>query len=283
MSRSLLLGEPTYRPEIRRPRFMSDNSDFREQLRERLLDAATRRRAGRIRRARGVVVVLLAATLLTVAGTQFHAQTGQADVLTIEHRSDEVLVTLSDLQAKPDEIRHELHDAGLDATVYDIPASPSFVGRFVRAQDPGNIRIVDPASSSFRSFAVRNDDLDQPIELTYGRRAHEGETYEIYADVFDQGEPLHCTDIDRLPVQQAAAALADRGFSVTWKRYVTSGVVDTTPDEVANFRIVSVQHSAENELLAFVMAPDDQRIQRAPHDDDCSERPVGPSSAPKVP
>jgi hypothetical protein len=257
---------------------MTDDPTFRQQLRDSLVSAARRRRrTRRLRRMSGLAGVAVIATVIAVVGTQAPSPNSDASALTIVREGDGIHVTLDDLQAKPDEIKAELKAAGLSANVQEMPAPPSLVGKFVFGERTGvskstGVTALDGSmGDGFRSFVFQPG--GPAVSLVFGRPARDDEFYFKWVSAFSPGEPLHCSGLNRLDPVDAYEKFRERGFRVTWKRYIESGVTDTSVASERDSKIVSVLHSAAHELVVYVTAPDDQRIPVTTHDDGCSPRP----------
>jgi hypothetical protein len=172
--------------------------------------AAPRRRPVLVPVAAAVAgVALVVGTLL--GGLRPHAADASVRVQVEEGR---VIVTLVDLEHRPEEIEAAVRAAGLDVSVVAVPVGPSEVGRFVGevASDlPAELRVVDGGRSTFAGFSLPTW-WRGSLHLEVGRPARAGETYAAFSDALAPGEPLACTGLLGRPAAQAVPPIAARGL-----------------------------------------------------------------------
>ena len=128
------------------------------QLRDALVGAVATKRARQRRRAvvgrvafAVIVAAALVATVVTVTGRDDQAEAS----LQIKVQDGTVVVRLIDLENRPEEIIGALRNAGLDASVEQVPVGPSNVGRFVGSAGSagtGPVSVIDGTANSYVSF-----------------------------------------------------------------------------------------------------------------------------------
>lgn len=205
-----------------------------QQLRAELVRAAARRR----QRGRPVllgfgVVALAVASLLATSPAP-----ARADVH-VERRGDRLIVSLTDLEHRPEHIEGVLRGLGLDATVVAAPVGPSQVGRFVGTEDDAGlapeVRRVGAGPASFAGFSVPLGWRGH-LALQVGRPAGPGEPYAIFSDALAPGEPLACRALLGLPVAPVLDLLAGLDLDVLVRHDPGGAVVRaihaTGPDRV---------------------------------------------------
>jgi hypothetical protein len=204
---------------------MSSPRPFVDALGDELYAAAVRRTSPRAvaRRQRrrvlaplgtaAAAVAVVAGTLIVVAGPD----TAQAAVQ-VEVADGRVVITLVDLEQRPEAIEAELAEAGLDVSIVAVPVGPSTVGRFVgdvATELPPELHVTRGGRTAFSGFSLP---LGWPgsLELHVGRAARDGEAYAAVSDAFAPGEPLACSEALGGPAQLALALAQERGLTASF-------------------------------------------------------------------
>ena len=193
---------------------------FLAELRTEVLDAAERAgrptaprrpaRLGRLAAAAAVVVAVVAGIVMTRPDTA-------AAGVQITRSGDDLVVRLTDLETRPEEIEEAAAEAGLDLTIVDEPVGPSLVGRFIGSSGtdaPAVLEVVegDPASG-FTGFRIPAT-FDGSLTLRLGRTAEEGEEWAALSDATAKGEVLECQQLVGATLAEVVAAAADKGAHV---------------------------------------------------------------------
>jgi len=250
---------------------MSPARPFVDALGDELYAAAVRRMSpaaiARRRRRRLAPVGASVAVLAVLLGTLLaiaRPNTAQAEVR-VERVDDRVVVTLVDLEHRPEHLEAVIREAGLDVSVVSVPVGPSAVGRFVgtlSSQLPAELRVTEGAPTTFTGFSVPVG-WSGSLDLQVGRPARDGETYAAFSDAFAPEEPLACTALLGRPATDALAVLAarhlDGAFLATRPEPAGTQVVaaaDLPTTDVSRWVIVAADAtSADHVLLRVESAP----------------------------
>ncbi len=171
-------------------------SPFHAAFREELLEVARRDQRRRRRRIGALVAAFVAA--VAGLGSTFLPTPAGAGV-DIELVGGELEVRLEGDDVDAEEIVDSLREHGVDASVEEVPAGPSNVGRFVSivataSLEPGRLELFGEAFGGFDGFRVRWERGDE-LALHVGRVAEDGETYGASTHAFAPKEPLYCSGI----------------------------------------------------------------------------------------
>lgn len=177
---------------------------FLAELRAEISAAAHREheRMNRGRRRRDVMRVgaLAATVVVAVFAAVFVVSAPEANAgVEISRSGDDLVVRLTDLETRPEEVAHAAAEAGLDVTVAEVPVGPSNVGRFIAAEAEGgyppDLRVVDgDPSTAFLGFRIPAG-YDGRLDLLMGRAAGSGDAWAVASDATARGELLECADV----------------------------------------------------------------------------------------
>jgi hypothetical protein len=166
---------------------------------------------------RGRIAVAAALVTATAVGVFVVAQptTVSAEIEVIR-QGDELIIRLTDVENRPEEIEQAARDAGIDVSVVEVPVGPSNVGRFAGASTSGgtgDLYVVDgDRASGFSGFRVPAD-YDGQVQLMLGRPAKPGETWRVGSISTARGEPLECADVEGRSVGDVVELARDRGVN----------------------------------------------------------------------
>jgi hypothetical protein len=185
---------------------------FTTALRAELLAAATRvvaarrRRARRVAAASAVVVVLALVVSASVLVRLDLGRVASADVV-VEVDDGEVVVTLQDIEQRPERIEAAVRAAGLDVSIAAVPVGPSRVGRFLGRETAGSVPPELRWLDDLRGFALPVG-WSGSLRLLVGEPADGDEPYAVFSDALLPGEPLACRAIVGRRAADVAAELA---------------------------------------------------------------------------
>ena len=249
---------------------MSDER-FLADLRDQLVSAAARR-AEDLAAARAATpvgpsprplgravrrMVELAAAVVVVLGIVVAAlllrdPTPASASVDITIEGNDLVVRLTDLETRPEQIVSAAKEAGLDVRVRTVPVGPSQVGRFIGAAAtsmPPELRPTDGSPLAFTGFRIPRG-WDGTLSLSLGREAREGEEWVGVADALAPGGAAACRDLLDVTVDEAAGVLGELGLDVRWF------VFDPTEQEVtgrhadyASWRVISVMSTSPDAVL----------------------------------
>lgn len=175
-----------------------------------------------------------------------------AGAIAVERRGDFLYLRVEDATADPEAMTQDLRANGLDARVELIPASPSYVGRWIRVNGNAGIggydhridavqdQVLEGAQPGAEVLEVPAD-LRSPLLLEVGRPAEDGERWAIAAaadapDETKQGGLIHCLQLSSPP--EIDDALRERGYHVEWRDAHAdfsdpeqTGVLEGPPDD----------------------------------------------------
>lgn len=243
------------------------SDDFLEGLRDDVVAAARRldeqaahhSRAQPSRRAwmlpAAAVVVLIAA----VSGLLWSSsRTPVSADLEVIRQGDELVIRLTDVETRPDEIEAAARAAGLDIDVVEVPVGPSNVGKFAGASAgafPESLT-ADPydPTSAFTGFRVPIG-FEAPITLQLGRAAEPGESWTLASSATAKGEPLECERVDGVTPDEVLEMIGRRGLpdprvmDAANGRMLDDDALRATP----SYRVVRVEVLTGNELFITVI------------------------------
>jgi len=238
------LFPPARRIELFEEIVSSDRPITAESARRRLTPSRhTRRRPSMIRRVRHPVLIssfgALAAVAVAaglIASSAMRPQAAGAGVAfrTVAH--GDIIATVTDPFAAESQLKAAFAEHGLDITVNLLPVSPSLVGTVVFISDSGGASAIQPlqGGSCVTGGGACSIGLKIPAtftgsgDITLGRPAKPGETYESTASAFAPGEVLHCSGLRGARVAAALPILkADKLTVVRW-REESNGAIDAT-------------------------------------------------------
>ena len=183
---------------------MNAKQQFLTELRSEISAAAEReherlmRRQHRHKQMRAAA--LAAAIMVGVLGAVFVVSAPDAVAgVEIIRVGDDLIVRLTDLETRPEEVTDAVAEAGLDVTVSEVSVGVSNVGRFIAAESEGgyppDLRVVDgDRSTAFLGFRIPAD-YDGTLRLLMGREARDGETWRVASDATARGEVLECASV----------------------------------------------------------------------------------------
>ena len=160
--------------------------------------------------------------------------------LAITHEGEHMDIRLADAAADPDRLVAELAAVGVDASVEQIPASPSRVGKWssVEFSEGEGVEIIDDDE------VLRvQEGTGQRIRIRVGRPAAPGEEYATSAGAFQPGEALHCTGVHEMTPAQAARAIRELGYRVSWRYAVMVPGTGSATGEGAEAHVHTPLHS----------------------------------------
>jgi len=183
-----------------------NSEQFLEQLHDDLLAAEARLAAAppRRRRLRAAIAAVVAGAA-GLAGILVWSGQPVGAGLELLRQGDELLIRLTDVETRPEDIEAAAEEAGIDIQVEEVPVGPSNVGRFINYYENGTPEYLtvdgsDP-TSAFMGFRVPVD-FDGTIRLNLGRRAADGEMWISDSWATSKGEPLECERIFERPLAE---------------------------------------------------------------------------------
>lgn len=188
--------------------------------------ARWRRTYARLGAVAAVVIVCVVAVIVVPSPPEAAAG------VEVTRDGDDLVVRITDLETRPDEIISAIESSGLAVTVEEVPVGPSNVGRFIAAQAersyPPELRVVDgDPSSAFVGFRIPAT-YDGRLNLLLGRTAAPSETWATGSDATAAGEVLACHDIIGRQVADVIDELADDDLTLRVLSLDDNAVVDGT-------------------------------------------------------
>jgi hypothetical protein len=254
------------------------NPPFLDALREELLAAAARQiDAGRPIRPRPRLAVAAAgattavlAVAMGVLLTLSAPAPAQADVR-VEVEGGRVIITLVELEHRPERIQAVAQGAGLDVTVSAVPVGPSLVGRFVRSTGngalPPELHVLGTGPTTFAGFSLP-EDWRGSLHLSVGRPADDGEAYVAYSDAFAEGEPLHCAGVLGAPATEALALVEQLPLHADWELGSVDPVTRVRPADlregIADGLVVVRADAVAADRVVLRLAPPADAVTPAP-------------------
>ncbi len=193
---------------------------FLAELRTEVLDAAERAdraTAPRRRAPLGRLAAAAAVVLAVVMGVVVTRPDPAAAGVEITRSGGDLVVRLTDLESRPEEIEEAADQAGLDLTIVDEPVGPSLVGKFLGSSGtelPELLRVVegDPASG-FTGFRIPAD-FTGSLTLRLGRAARDGEEWAALSDAAAKGEVLECQQLVGATLDEVVEAVSATGSAL---------------------------------------------------------------------
>ena len=240
------------RPGARKARPVTNATPpFVSELRDELVAAAQRkidkRRTRHRRTVNGVAAVLVFVAIFSVF--RISEKPSEAGVLSVTRENHLINVDLKSTSATPEQIADELQHAGIDATVTEVPVSPSGVGRFVYVEQQGGP--AQPSSTYFQHFTL-SDQKHQRVELRLGRTAQQNETYIKRVNAYDANEPLHCTDTMGRQVKDVFDKLRSLNVTIRWFNQTGPEITEIGTPPFPTYFINSAISDKPNSLLVYV-------------------------------
>jgi len=187
----------------------------------------------------------LAAAVAVVWVGESTVRPRQATAVTFEEQDGYVSARITDPSASKAEFDAAFAKRGFDITVKLVPASPSLVGtvpRFYGDQQANRHEIkmyydtscyTDGGGWHCPVGIIVPSDFAGHAVIDIGRAAQPGERYEMAGNAFLLGEPLHCSNLPGMTVDQAIPVLQDLGIRPIWRSVdrsidVVSGIDPST-------------------------------------------------------
>lgn len=214
---------------------MTPNPDIVDRFKDDLL-AASATRPGGVRRRRWVIAVAgmaCAAAVAIVAALPAANDGNEAlrpgQALAVSRGEDSVNIRIADASASPERIERELRALGISASVEAVPVSPSLVGTWttVSATPPLRDDASEHAQVGHGVDLNVPRDYDGELKLRIGRPPRPGEQLRMSASAFSPGEKLHCSSVEQLSGERAAAEIARHGLVPRWEHLQMQRVVET--------------------------------------------------------
>jgi hypothetical protein len=174
--------------------------------------------------------------------------------------------------ADPQAMTNDLRAAGVDARVEVAPVGPSFIGQWImmfeEEPDGGDADSRNPFVSEQLPTRVLQlpSDYSNPLTLTVGRKAEEGETWDLVTasdamdDIGPGGAMCHFNLTKKTPVE-AERALVEQGYEVEWRMEAPN-----------SFERISGAPTDAVIIYAFLLGPDTIRISAAEAGTNFAER-----------
>ena len=239
------LFPPARRIELFEEIVSSDRPITAESARRRLTPSRrTRRRPSMIRRVRHPVLIssfgALAAVAVAaglIASSAMRPQAAAAGVSFRTGADGDIVATVTDPFVAESKLKAAFAEHGLDITVNLLPVSPSLVGTVVFISDSGGASAIQPlqGGSCVTGGGACSIGLKIPAtftgsgDITLGRPAKPGETYESTASAFAPGEVLHCSGLRGARVATALPILQADKLTLQWREESTGAHDATAP------------------------------------------------------
>lgn len=163
-------------------------NDFIDELSEQLIEASRKNQERRMmkRHAISALFVACGALLFFAGATKLLLNEPQETaVVAVERHNGTLTIDVLQRAATPEAIVDALKDEGLDATTRSLRTGPSLDGRL--------LGLSGGQAGGGTLWGLRvSEAWPGTILVLIGQTAPEGEQYEIAADAFAEGEPLHC-------------------------------------------------------------------------------------------
>jgi hypothetical protein len=163
--------------------------------------------------------------------------------LAIDRHGDTLHISVGDATADPEAMTNDLRALGLDAEVEVVPVSPSLEGTWLdivsgdleNSSKPGDRRIDEVQRQMSKRVEVLKlpADFSGPFLLRVGRPAEAGETFQV-ALTRDIHHAYRCLGLQGMSPEQAAEAIAARGYEAVWYYSNPNGpfeVLDEAPSD----------------------------------------------------
>ncbi|MGD0272788.1 MAG: hypothetical protein ABSB96_03560 [Gaiellaceae bacterium] len=236
------LFPPAQRIELFKEIVSSDRSITAESGRRRLTPSrrtrwwpSTVRRPVLISSLGAVAAVAVAAGL--IASSAMRPQPAAAGVVFRTGADGYIVATVTDPFAAESQLKAAFAEHGLNITVNLLPVSPSLVGTVVFISDNGGASAIQPLQGGPCVTGGGGCTIGLKIpatftgqgDITLGRPAKPGETYESTASAFAPGEVLHCSGLRGARVATALPILRADKLTVQWREKATGAIVTTAP------------------------------------------------------
>ena len=217
--------------------------------------------AHRPRRLRSLPAVAAAIVAVVAAASMYGTLRPSPAAAGIEIRQEGewLVATVTDLNAKPEEMRRAFLASGLDVDLKLVPASPSRVGTIVALVDDGSVGGIDSlnapgcAETGCGPLGVRIPmSYRGHAEITLGREAKPGEAYVSVTSALAPGEALHCSGLIDLRVRDAATELARRGVKALWNVEVRPGRwenMERPPASILDWYVENIHPKSVGEVI----------------------------------
>jgi hypothetical protein len=148
----------------------------------------------------------------------------------------------------------------LDISVNVVPVSPSMVGTIVFSDNPSGENIQPIQAGSCLAGGTQcwvgliiPAGFTGHADVTVGRAAKPGETYESADNSFGPGEALHCAGVFNQPVSTAAPIVAAKGLTVEWR--VGNSTTNLTSAPAGDYVVDGIPISSTTVLLMVQPTP----------------------------
>ncbi|MGD0167177.1 MAG: hypothetical protein ABSC51_07810 [Gaiellaceae bacterium] len=239
------LFPPAQRRELFREIVSSDQSISEESGRRRLTPSRHARWCSstihRVRRpvlisSLGAVAAAAVAAGL-IASSAMRPQAAAAGVAFRTGADGDIIATVTDPFAAESQLKAAFAEHGLDITVNLLPVSPSLVGTVVFISDSGGASAIQPLQGGPCVTGGGGCSIGVKIpatftgqgDITLGRPAKSGETYESQASAFAPGEVLHCSGLLGARVATALPVLKAKKLTPQWRERSTGANDATAP------------------------------------------------------
>jgi hypothetical protein len=185
-----------------------------------------------------VAVAAAAAALLT--SSALRPQTAAAVAFRTAADGD-IVATVTDPFAAAGRLKAAFAAHGFDITVNLLPVSPSLVGTVVSTSDNGGASQIQPLQGGQCITGGGGCPIGLKIpatftgkgDVTLGRPAKPGETYESQASAFAPGEVLHCSGLLGARAATAVPMLRADELIPEWRETPTRVAADGTSSDVS--------------------------------------------------
>jgi hypothetical protein len=167
----------------------------------------------------------VAVAVVWVAASSVHPRQAAAAPISFVAKDGYIFARVTDPYASKAELDAAFAQHGFDITVTLVPASPSVVGMVPSIGGAQNHQIktyYDPScytegGGHCPTGILISEDFAGKAWIDIGRPAQPGERYSTYNNAFMPGEPLHCTNLPGMTVDQATPILNDLGIHPIWR------------------------------------------------------------------
>jgi len=172
-----------------------------------------------------------------IASSAMRPQAAAAGVSFRTGADGDIVATVTDPFVAESKLKAAFAEHGLDITVNLLPVSPSLVGTVVFISDSGGASAIQPlqGGSCVTGGGACSIGLKIPAtftgsgDITLGRPAKPGETYESTASAFAPGEVLHCSGLRGALVATALPILQADKLTLQWREESTGAHDATAP------------------------------------------------------
>jgi hypothetical protein len=232
-----------------------------------------------VRRRRIRVVAVAAAAVLVMAGivTVSHRGTQAPPTRSAEKRygstipgaslvdfstesNGDVVARITNPDAAASQLDAVFAAHHLDISVSVVPVSPSLVGTIVFNDEPSGENIQPIQAGSCLAGGTQcwvgliiPAGFTGRADVTVGRAAKPGETYESADSPFGPGEALHCAGVFNQPVSTAAPVVAAKGLTVEWR--VGNSTTNLTSAPAGDYVVNGIPISSTTVMLMVQPTP----------------------------